>query len=470
MCTKKSFAFLLLLRVGLSLGAQTVGEPHELSAIAGGQHRNIVFDTALAVGEVTVSNVFMNLATRYVGHAPFADVTFESIEMNFQRASWGWEKWDRFQVNQIGHPYQGSTYFAAGRANGFSFYPSILFAVLGSYTWEVFFESQSPSTNDVVVTTIGGTVMGEMAHRLFLEINSRRSVTRTVGSTLVSPTDRVHQVITRAKRPGRSNIHSAVVYLGVNGAHARFHEAGKEVDSWDGAALHMGADIVYGNPFDQRSFIPYEQFELSARFSFGSPLNYEAAILSDGYLLSFSPLVGDVSRGSTGLSFNFDFFNTTNDLMDNRGHGNINFAAYGLDWTFKYRRYLWGDVTLEAKAHAGWTALGFANYIAIAGEDTGDYGMGWNAKLFLTLVHPRWGKLAAQTQVYRMESIPTIAPRALGTTSFYAYDVSLSHPLTKRFSLGAGYWEFILTGEYDGKAPDMNRRIRNYRVYGAWKL
>jgi len=46
----------------------------------------------------------------------------------------------QFQTNQIGHHYQGFTYFAAGRTNGFNSYESIAFAPLGSVTWDFFSE------------------------------------------------------------------------------------------------------------------------------------------------------------------------------------------------------------------------------------------------------------------------------------------------------------------------------------------
>lgn len=42
---------------------------------------------------------------------------------------------DDFVVNQFGHPYQGSNYFNAGRANGLSFWESAGITALGSGTW-----------------------------------------------------------------------------------------------------------------------------------------------------------------------------------------------------------------------------------------------------------------------------------------------------------------------------------------------
>jgi Domain of unknown function (DUF3943) len=57
---------------------------------------------------------------------------------------------DDFTVNQIGHPYQGSNYFNAGRANGLNFYESAAVTAFGSSTWEYFGETNHPSLNDFI--------------------------------------------------------------------------------------------------------------------------------------------------------------------------------------------------------------------------------------------------------------------------------------------------------------------------------
>jgi hypothetical protein len=93
-----------------------------------------------AAGKALLSNFTLSSAVRLQG-AEFVNVTGETIQRNLQLSSWRWETGDRFHVNQIGHPYQGSTYFNSSRSNGLGFYPSILFSSFGSYTWEVFLKA-----------------------------------------------------------------------------------------------------------------------------------------------------------------------------------------------------------------------------------------------------------------------------------------------------------------------------------------
>jgi hypothetical protein len=78
---------------------------------------------------------------------------------------WVWDL-DDFVVNQIGHPYQGSNYYNAGRANGLSFYESAAMAAFGSATWEFFGETNKASLNDYINTTLGGIAIGEALHRV----------------------------------------------------------------------------------------------------------------------------------------------------------------------------------------------------------------------------------------------------------------------------------------------------------------
>ena len=78
---------------------------------------------------------------------------------------WVWDL-DDFVVNQIGHPYQGSNYYNAGRANGLSFYESAAMAAFGSATWEFYGETNKASLNDFINTTLGGIAIGEVLHRV----------------------------------------------------------------------------------------------------------------------------------------------------------------------------------------------------------------------------------------------------------------------------------------------------------------
>jgi hypothetical protein len=73
---------------------------------------------------------------------------------------------DPFEINQLGHPYQGSVYFGLARSNGLSFWESLGFAFAGSAVWEVAGETTPPSRNDQITTSFGGSFLGESLYRM----------------------------------------------------------------------------------------------------------------------------------------------------------------------------------------------------------------------------------------------------------------------------------------------------------------
>jgi hypothetical protein len=110
---------------------------------------------------------------RFVANAVYSRVTGATIARNLNPGSWQWDK-DIFRTNQFGHPYQGSLYYSAFRANGYSFWQSAPAALAGSYVWETFGENERPSPNDFVNTSFGGIVLGEMTYRLSSKIVNNR--------------------------------------------------------------------------------------------------------------------------------------------------------------------------------------------------------------------------------------------------------------------------------------------------------
>ncbi|MDE5899488.1 MAG: DUF3943 domain-containing protein, partial [Treponemataceae bacterium] len=83
----------------------------------------------LAGAGVIASNATLFLFNHFIMRAEYADISAETIRANFQSA-WVWDQ-DTFRVNQLGHPYQGSFYFAAARSNGIPFEAALLYNVLG---------------------------------------------------------------------------------------------------------------------------------------------------------------------------------------------------------------------------------------------------------------------------------------------------------------------------------------------------
>jgi hypothetical protein len=139
--------------------------------------------------QTTYLNVIYGLANLARGQVT-ARITPKTWWANMEQG-WVWDL-DDFGVNQIGHPYQGSNYFTAGRANGLSYWESAGITAFGSGTWEYFGETNHASMNDLINTTLGGMAIGEMLHRTAWLVRDTRATGRgrtwrEIGATVIDP-------------------------------------------------------------------------------------------------------------------------------------------------------------------------------------------------------------------------------------------------------------------------------------------
>ena len=104
------------------------------------------------------------MVDRYLYPSTDYDSDWESIWKNLRTVP-VFDK-DPFNVNQIGHPYQGSMYYGFARSAGLNFWESAGYTLLGSFLWEIAGETTPPSINDYVTTTIGGSFVGESLFRM----------------------------------------------------------------------------------------------------------------------------------------------------------------------------------------------------------------------------------------------------------------------------------------------------------------
>jgi hypothetical protein len=382
-----------------------------------------------ALGLNLFSNAVLYLADRYIVQAPWAQISFGSIKTNFT-SPWDWDG-DEYFTNQFLHPYHGSFYHASARSNGFTFYESLLFDAFGSASWELIFETNAPSINDLISTSIGGASLGEIFHRLYLEIPSPFAV-------LISPADALNGLIT-GRRPNRktTNIHSLDVIYGIGYIYSRqstgkFRED-KLIPLMETHSVSTGisCNVVYGNPFIQQSLMPYNHFELSIYADIAYPFWYNLNIQSHGYLFSFNIIDNEKSAASTGLSLHYDLFTDRH----------INFFGESLDWTFKYTRIFNNSRNIEFKGHLGGTVFNadnsyfFGEYSNLR-QNENNYGTGVNIKIFVSKAHRKWGKMTFNTSVYEIFSVfrnnRTDSPDIL----FLFSDLSYIYPLGDYLSIG----------------------------------
>lgn len=82
-----------------------------------------------------------------------------------------WDK-DDWGLNYVGHPVAGSYYYNAMRSQNATIVQSFAFSTLQSNFWEYVVEgiAERPSIQDLVITPIGGIILGEATHLLTLRM------------------------------------------------------------------------------------------------------------------------------------------------------------------------------------------------------------------------------------------------------------------------------------------------------------
>ena len=152
----------------------------------------------LAVGSLLFANGFIHGMGRLTSFE-CSEVTMHSLRRNF-RSGFEWDN-DRYFMNQLGHPYQGGLSFNAARNNGFTFLQSTAFTVAGSFLWEYCGEKEPPSINDMITTSVAGTLFGECSHRLanrVLDNSDRgaRRVLREATAAFLNPLQGLERLLT----------------------------------------------------------------------------------------------------------------------------------------------------------------------------------------------------------------------------------------------------------------------------------
>lgn len=102
-----------------------------------------------------------------------SDVLSRATE-NFKRAWTSPPVWDEdvFFHNYLGHPYAGAFYYNTVRSQGATAWQSFGYALFQSTFWEYVVEAlaEQPSIQDLFITPVIGSLLGELFHRWSLHI------------------------------------------------------------------------------------------------------------------------------------------------------------------------------------------------------------------------------------------------------------------------------------------------------------
>ena len=313
--------------------------------------------------EIVVFDALLNLFDRVALGEPY-HTSMESIRKNL-RTRWVVEN-DPFEVNQFGHPYQGSMYYGFARSAGHNFLVSSAYTFAGSALWEIAGETSPPSWNDQITTGVAGSLLGEALFRigsLILETGpSSPGAGRRLVAAAVSPSLAVTRRVSNRFDEIQSSRGAAYyrrIQLGATGTTRTEGDAGVTVQPAEGV---FDLSMEYGLPgaegYTYRH--PFDYFSLQASLTTGSALE---SVLLRGLLLGRGYEVGSAGRGVWGLYGTYDYIAPP--------IFRVSSSALALGTTGEWR--LSNAMALQATALAG---AGYAAVGAITNANPDDYHYG----------------------------------------------------------------------------------------------
>ncbi|WP_108822246.1 DUF3943 domain-containing protein [Dysgonomonas sp. Marseille-P4361] len=252
---------------------------------------------------------------RYVQRGHFAYINTNTIKENF-RKGFIWDN-DYMSTNMFLHPYHGSLYFNAGRSNGLNYWQSSTLALAGSAMWELFMESEYPSTNDIIVTPIGGMALGEVLFRASdLIIDDRRKGWSRFGheaaTFLISPSRGLTRIIngdawkkrsTSGKQFGIPDV-SIDISMGVRAL--EFEDP--IIDKGVGFATTIS--VEYGDRFEAETNKPYDYFTFKANINGQGSQPIISQLNITGRLYSTELIDNSKDFLSLGVYQHYDFYDS----------------------------------------------------------------------------------------------------------------------------------------------------------------
>ena len=373
--------------------------------------------------EIVAFDALLNLFDRLALGEQYAS-SAQTIRRNL-RAPWKTEN-DAFEINQFGHPLQGSIYHGFARSSGLTFWTSFAYTFAGSAMWEIAGETTPPSWNDQIASGIAGSFLGEALFRvgsLILETAPQplRPGRRLVTAVTSFPLAVNRQVFDRfdAVYPSDGAAYNRRLSFGASSAMNTRGAAGVTIQPNEAVfdlAMEYGLPGVDGYRYRH----PFDYFSMQAMFTSGTGLE---SILLRGLLIGDGYEVGGDYRGAWGLYGNYDYI--APEVF------RVSTTALALGTTAEWQPS--STLAVQATAMGG---VGFAAVGALARVDTSDYhyGMAPQALLASRIIFSDRAALDLTGREYYVEGVGNP-----GHDNIVRLDAALTMRLHQQNAIGVRY-------------------------------
>ena len=415
----------------------------------------------VAIGELAVFQVIPWAYNRYLQNEEYAHISWKTVAENIKNGL-DLSDPDKFTTDQLGHPIHGGLYYNTARTNGFTFWESIPFAVVGAYTWQMGMERDAHSLNDFVTSSMGGPTIGEPMFRLSRmildnEARGAERVFREIAGALVNPTSAITRLATGELWKVAENPDDRFPSLFVVTLDGGYRHVGhKGLPDPDQGLFSF--TIRYGDPFrhpdDPK---PFDAFELSGDLS--SP---SSALLAR---IEVRGLVAgwDVGRSAKaenlfGILFEFDYFNN-----EPRQFG---MQAFKVGLLSRFDLGKGTDLRTQALLVAAPLASLNAGH-ATENQDWYHRAFGWGPAAGLDLAaRIRREEIDIFTLAYTLDWVHTTSGLARNST-LQAVTVEARVPLARHLAIGGGWGLAQRLSTYD-LFPTERVTSPTFRAFASW--
>jgi hypothetical protein len=392
-------------------------------------------------------NALLSLFDSKVFNYDWAQVSPASWKRNLG-AGFPWSKgwvWDQTQFGNdfLGHPMFGSLYYNDARSNGYNFWESAPFALLGSYEWKICGENITPEKNSLIATTVDGICLGEILYRISSNLLDDRTtganrLFREILATLIDPMREFNRLLQgKTSRSTNKEVYSkeplnVTLYGGVNiistHTNAIFNGSTTEL---------LNLQLDYGNPFEVCNRTPFAFFKLKIETSFGAGRKFIDNVTGYGNLYAKNSQAGNVAL-LEGLFLYYDYWDNPTFELSTIGLGPSIFSKLPLG----------KNSNLYTNAHIG--IVPFAGTSTEPISDTSlsrdfNFGYGWEAKFETSL---SLGKVATIGVAYQYSMVHCInsvgqdepAFGSLGNNNISILQPKITIRIYKDMSIGYEYY------------------------------
>ena len=418
-----------------------------------------------AIAELGLTEIIPWSFTKFIRHWDnpadnWADVGFRSWWNNL---NYGWEyDGDNFLTNYFAHPYHGSVYFNAGRANGYDFLESAAWSFAGSTLWELFGEVYRPSINDWVNTSVNGIALGEITYRLatYITDNTATGSKRTwqeIAGALINPVRGLSRLMSGEVSRTFENPEWRVpneFYVLLNTGFRQIDRHGDRGDQIISEGVQEGfldVDVYYTNGFGRDLNVPFSSFTLSASIASGAP---NLTLLSaTGNLYGWRLKKNSLSTHILNISLDYLYFNHIRTIYGGTSIAPRFISSFQLKKNLNLNAILGLNIVLMGATPNDY-------FLADDGRNY-DFGPGIGHYIGATLKNGVWDLVSFY---YRGEWIWTRSEPSGSKHHLHTLWLDAQYPITTYLAIGIGGGVYLRESFYDA-FDDVKNRMPIARIF-----